>query len=114
MTDEEVIRRAVEYADGWELLGDQETMAGTVAAFVKTPIGSLHVSWERFLEVTAYKDALAMQLVRQIPEDYAFALDLDFRARVVGPDGYCVAYCDGEGHTMNTLRACVQFYGSQR
>ena len=105
MTD--YIKRAVELAEGFELQGEQETVAGTTAKFVRVPVGFLSVSWSTFLERPAYLDALAAQLVRQVDAlDYAYFGTGGDRAACCG-NGTGGLNRKGKDRTMNTIKAII-------
>lgn len=102
MTDQEVISRAVELADGWKESG--------FFGCVETPEGYLAVPESSQLSC----DALAAQLVRQVDAlEREHDLDIargetwlgDYPARH-GPRG--LAKIQGPDRTMNTLRAVVE------
>ena len=102
MTDEEIIRRGVELADGWRLLS-----RGQIETPVFNAIAILINMDQLFL------DALAAQLTRQVDAlDNGFFIDITKH----GADLYfgdalseeLVAGIAGPDRTMNTLRAIVE------
>ena len=110
MNDQDIIRKAVELADGWKWYG----------TVIDVPVPLNPVS-QKFGLPAVYLDALAAQLVRQVNStkhsEGGFDVEIDpYMTRVrkwkVGsPDRgvETVSCCDeNDDPTMNTLRAIVE------
>jgi len=103
-----VIRKAVEYANGWVWDVDEDGEETVLPA--ESSIYFLHDDLPQFI-----KDALAAQLVRQID-----AMNYE----IISSEGHCAVY-DQEhqvntlevnssyDRTDNTLNACVEFYDNE-
>lgn len=100
MNDSEIIRKAVELADGWGItmwLG---------RPMVHCPIDDIDGFHIGHLP-TVFLDALAAQLVRQVDAlKMAHIVIAQAQSTVMWPGNG--AHAMGEGRTMNTLRAIVE------
>ena len=100
MTDDEVIRKAVELADGWSPNWDR---------------GDCHVLCDDyelnvFLPLCQHdRDAIAAQLVRQVDaKGYRWHVETDDDGSAVCEGMVVKMMRNGDDRTMNTLRAIVE------
>lgn len=103
-SDSDVIREAVELADGWSC---QPDMHGD-GVFIESVSGYKSTSYARD-EIT---DALAAQLVRQIEKTDFVVHQYERHTEVLHHRGTMdyrlVRECHGDDRTMNTIRAIVE------
>ncbi len=106
MNDTEVIKAAVGYADGWEMRGD--VALPPLFTNMNRPGFSLHNTSKLLLA------ALAAQLVEQIDamSEMHSVSTSEESSTVFTPSGYIQKGYNQDNRTMNTLRACVDFMGS--
>ena len=105
MIDQDLIRRAVELADGWCVVDDHD---GYWLMF-RDGDGWHSRSASRWWQLGL--DALAAQLVRQVDAaGYDFESDYDGWATVSHPSGEPITHSIGPDRTENTIRACMEFF----
>ena len=96
-TDEQIVNRAVELADGWCLHPRYND-----CAVLNTHRG------EVYLEDQYILDALAAQLVRQVDKEFEASWSITGKyVHLFGPKGQIITI-EGPDRTMNTLRAIVE------
>jgi len=105
MTDDEVIREAVELAEGWEMHHDDS---------YNSPLNKM-VPYMLYAIPEGFKDALAAQLVRQVDRMDRGAFHCEPTRGIVCevsrhyPFAHqAIEVAEGPDRTMNTLRAIVE------
>ena len=101
----ELIRKAVEYAEGWSQVGDVIFYPGSAIHGKGSSVWNLH---------TIYKDALAAQLVRQIDAAGGEVWPRNSTTYFLFQDGCTAIKVEGPDRTMNTIKACVEFYDKRK
>jgi hypothetical protein len=103
--DNDYIRRAVELADGWELLG-------------ATIIGSPSMSYVNGFDIPDCLDALAAQLRRQVFATGRYAVHLEPEKCILcrierTENGYPIHFteevAEGDDESINTIKCIVDF-----
>ncbi len=109
MNDTEVIKAAVGYADGWELKENRIYFIDLFHGDMGVPLSNCP-KW--------MLAALAAQLVEQIDampiNAYVIAYWMQTTILVDGKIKYETKPRENQGRTMNTLRACVDFYSQEK
>ncbi len=98
----DVIRKAVELADGWKY--DEIGHTGKY----KIHLPDTMQTWVDFNYQPAL-DALAAQLVRQVDVLDEYRFNFARRGTMLKPriGGHLLGYCKGDDRTMNTIKAIV-------
>ena len=113
LTDQEVIRKAVEQADGWTWKDREpkEFAPGIITRpvpFITTQSGY----GSNGVEEQEVLDALAAQLVRQVVSMEGFEVVVcNGEAAVMSPTCECIGDAQGPDRTMNTLRCITEWGG---
>jgi hypothetical protein len=95
----DLIKRAVELADGWELVGE----------VVYPPFRHRSVAMHTYNPSTPIMDALAAQLVRQVDARDCCNIIVDYGyARLYDAETLSDVQGTGPDRTMNTIKAIVE------